>query len=723
VVNYDVVYKLVYEIAHSVKWNKELRNEFANVLKSRYNKLAVVTGEPGSGKTHFLREYLKQVEGERNNRIFAIPLECGELIDAGLNDNSSLDAFLLNKINDCFNIKLENLSLIIQNDNYRIVFIIDNFQKLFIYSRKLFSLTLYKIEELTKYDYIYWLVTLNDQDSYILNNNMNIIQKYCIRLNNENHFINYTFNLTLINESNSLGEKIISLYNKKICAMDINDLCRQSGENFYYQPLNNPLHAHIIGKFSTDEVIPYVATYLDFIIALTQYIDYKLKEQEPSQFDLIRKNIVSIVDKTLDKGSIVYSSIELTNISPQNVLNIIRDKGLLRWLKENDDVLSLQHLEDYYELYTSIYWAFKMVLFLLDKGNNNYIGIYGQLCKLTEYRNELIPCFLLCLDKNNKTDAYRMLFLFLMKQHDFHYALFCSHKASIEFKKEICYLLLKAENTDLSASETFGLLYFLYYYNAKTSDEYTILSKYIHVIHRNRLLYNLDIIISKSVEEAKDLKKFKRDIKPFFLVDIDEVNYILGYKLGTKYYYLIEKDSLDKQINDLKEYINNNGQAIEHALESNNRSFIDFFLRGYFTCIINGENTSLTQIYNTMEEQECFYKKKFGIILRRNLSCAAGNIYERSLSHSYCTEYLNLVQKIVSIKDERSYAFAFHFISNSISDDEGNSPLVATDFIPILEMIWSDPKMEKFCKGTEKRRLFFEVNIYRKKASHFEELT
>lgn len=716
-VKYDVVHQLVYDIAHTGKWNKEIKSEFKDELKGKYSKVAVISGEPGSGKTHFLREYLNQVKRERNKRIFAIPIECRELIDAGLKDDSSLEKYFLNKINYCFHTRLENLASLVQNDNYRIVFIIDNFQRLFIYAYKLFKLVLHNIEELTKYDYIYWLITLNEQDIYILNNNMNIIQKYCMRFKFDDLFFNYSFNLTLYNERNSIGEKILSLYNKKLYKMDIDVLCRKSGENFICQPINNPLYAHIIGKYSLDKVIPYIATYLEFITTLTQYIDNKIKVQEPTQYDLIINSIISIVDYTLYKGSIVYSSTDLANISSKNVIDIIRDNGLLRWLKENNDILSLQYLEDYYKLYTSVYWVLKMVLFLLQKNNSDYIEIYEQLNKLSEYKDELIPCFLLCLDNGGKSEAYCMLFTSLLKQHDIHYALFCSHKASIKFKKELCSVLLIAENTEFSGVETFALLYYLNYYKAKTVDQNAVICKYIHSIYKNNFLYNLNMLISKTVNQAKDLKKFKRDIKPFFLVDIVEINHMLGYMLSNKYYSLIEKEYLGKQINDLIEYLDNNRQAIEYALITNNSSFIDFFLRGYFTRVINGKNTSLTQLYDTMEEQECFYKEKFGILLRRNLSCAAGNIYEMSSNPTFCAEYLSLVQKIMSKKDFGSYTFAFHFISNSINDNKNNSLLVSSDFIPILETIWSDPNMEMFCKQNKKRRIFFEKNINRKKGS------
>jgi hypothetical protein len=189
-VKYDVAFQIANDITHSLKWSSQIGKGFISI-NQKYNKVIIISGEPGSGKTHFIREYLKYLSQERYYNIFAIPLEFEELVNARFQDNSSLEVFLLNKINDCFHTKLQSLSSLLLDTKSRIVFTIDNFHRVFIYHRKLFDLILHNIEELTKYDYIYWMITMNEQDLYALNRNSNIIKKYCIK------FLFTTMHLTL----------------------------------------------------------------------------------------------------------------------------------------------------------------------------------------------------------------------------------------------------------------------------------------------------------------------------------------------------------------------------------------------------------------------------------------------------------------------------------------------------------------------------------------------
>jgi hypothetical protein len=109
-------------------------------------------------------------------------------------------------------------------------------------------------------------------------------------------------------------------------------------------------------------------------------------------------------------------------------------------------------------------------------------------------------------------------------------------------------------HTNLNAIETFALIYYLNCYNAKVSEKYAALSSYMHSIYENNLQYNLNLLIDKTVEQTKALKKFKRDIKPFFSVDIVEINHLLGYKFANKYYSLISEKKLGLQIEDLCDY-------------------------------------------------------------------------------------------------------------------------------------------------------------------------
>jgi hypothetical protein len=93
---------------------------------------------------------------------------------------------------------------------------------------------------------------------------------------------------------------------------------------------------------------------------------------------------------------------------------------LLKWLKTNNDILTLNDLEELYELYTKMYWVLKIVLFS-EISSESYIKTYEQMSKFVGYKDELLPCFLLLLDYRSKSDAYCNIFTVLIQQHEFHY--------------------------------------------------------------------------------------------------------------------------------------------------------------------------------------------------------------------------------------------------------------------------------------------------------------
>jgi hypothetical protein len=121
----------------------------------------------------------------------------------------------------------------------------------------------------------------------------------------------------------------------------------------------------------------------------------------------------------------------------------------------------------------------------------------------------------------------------------------------------------------------------------------------------------------------------------------------------------------------------------------------------------------LTKLYDALENQEHCVSKEIALLIKKNLQCAAGNVYEMSFDADYCSEFKSLVRKIALRKDIRSNISAFQFIGNSINNDSGNNFLVDDEFVPILKKMWLDPLLENFCKSDKYRRQFFEKNINR----------
>jgi hypothetical protein len=171
------------------------------------------------------------------------------------------------------------------------------------------------------------------------------------------------------------------------------------------------------------------------------------------------------------------------------------------------------------------------------------------------------------------------------------------------------------------------------------SHKYYILNKYIDSIYDHGLQGSVVVILEELIDNARVLENLKRNIKPLFRCEIQDANFLFGYRIGSKYYDLIESEHLEKQINDIVYYLRDNYDAIRHYSKSDNATFIDFFIHAYFEQLITNPRIGLEKLYTVLEKRNIICDKKIGFLIKRNLSCTAGNIYERSHLYKYKVEF------------------------------------------------------------------------------------
>lgn len=706
-IEYEIIKQLVSDLLDSIELDPELHKEYENEFRQGFDKIAVISGEPGSGKTHFFRDvllYSQQKEYKFN--LILVPLESEELIIRFKQGNIYWEEFLLDRINTCLNIKITDFGQLNDAQAYRIVFMIDDIHRLCLYDQAAYKQFIYSLKKMTKYDLLSWLLTINEFDIYILDNECRILQDYCITFHNNCDLYEKAFSLTTYNEKMNIGEKILLLYGIKISEIVNNEeTFRRFSDNTFCTPINNPLYAHVIGKNCSNEYFPYIANYLDFIFEITSYIDQKIKNNSPRTYTLIRETISSISQLSLNTGNVIFHSSLLESTGSHEIITILRDNNLLHRLKEESDIMSPVYLDDLLELYTSIFWVFKMVLFEASKKESCEV-VFSRLIRVRNYQNELIPCYLLLLDHDSSIDKCITMFHILREKGHLHYALFASIRASLSYNDKLMEMLINDESSKLSLLEAFALVFYLYNYNAKVLNKYYVLNKFIEAIYQNELIYGMEILLSKMLGQVKSLANFKKNIKPLFEGRNIDMNHWLGYRLGSKYFLLNEKSSTKKQMNDLVRYIIENLYLINVSVDNRGESFFDFFLRAYFTEIIVRTKIGLDDIYD--ELKDCFFDTEFGLLIRRNFSCAAGNVYEKSIDPRYQQQFISLINKIMDRGGTGDYMFAFHFISNTLDDSEKK---VDNMFLPILSKIWNDPRLDRFCKNKDSRMAFFLNNL------------
>lgn len=712
-IEYDIALNIIEEIITESKLPKKTYKDIKVHMDSRFNKVVVISGEPHSGKTHFLKEYIRYILLNKATN-FIVPVEYHELIDIDL---KGMEALCLNKINECFNLSLEKLTDVsicedLVKERFQITLMVDNIQKLYINNSHSFHKVLEFIQKMSKYDYLNWIISVSEFDAYIFDDtkNTSFLSKYCVdfkhlylEMESETMF-DYTVNITLLNDKFTIGNKILESYG-------IRQYSPENIENRIigiYNPLNIPLYAHIMGNnYTGEEIIPYVVTYYDFIREIVELIITELDIYEKANCNNIENSIIKIVDLVFKNKRVLFSENELFGICNREIIDLLRENYLLKINRQNEkDIFSLRHLEDNYELYTRIYWVVKMISVQIENEKKDYIRIYNNLNSIQEYKDELIPCYLLYLD-SKKDDSYNNLLSTLFIDHNINYALFCSLKASLDFTQGLSKIIMNTTINSLNKVETFGMLYYLYYYNSKNNEKFMIINKCAKSILDNGLLYNFNLVLDKILDKVVNIKNFKHDILELFTLDVKEVNSIVGYKCGLKYHELCENQSMRIQINNIWMYLIQHKESIGN---STGVSFLDWFLRTYFEQ--NIYKYGIINLYELLEERQYFFsEKKLGLLFRRNFACAAGNTYAKDISTQCNEDYINVIKKIMKNNDKKNNIFVFHLISNSIDNDWDEHKLVKPELRGFLLEIWNNPELSKFCMEVESRRLFFERNI------------
>jgi hypothetical protein len=704
---YEVIARSINAIVKKVKWSSRVKIG-AGLLNKGYGKLALISGEPGSGKTHFLREYLSYSLQAEADAAFIVPLDIDDIAASAAFDSVSLEGFLLSRINACLGASIKKMKSLTHDSGLRVVFMIDDVNRLYLQDIKAFRQLLRGIRELTGYDFIFWLMAVNEFDIYMLDTDQHLLQNYCIDFRQGGGLFSSTLNLSALNEKEALGKMILSLYGIELSPLADNSEAQNFGlEEVICSPVNNPFYAHILGVSGADNTIPYNAAYLDFITELTGYVDRRLKISFPAEYTSISDAIFSVAATALDEGKIEFISSELEAVCSEGVNSKLHSHNLLRRMGEINDIKSRNHLKEQYSLYTSIFWVLKMVI--ASSGHKEDCEeVYRKLKGVAEYRGELLPCYLLWLDSYERAEDYTRVIELLRRDGLLQYALFASVKASLKYKVRLMEMLKADTDTALSAPESFGLIYYLYSYNTRISNKFYLLNKFMPSVFGHGLRYNLELLTDRLLCDTRSPQSLKKNIRPLFEGKVDDANYILGNLTGRKYYLLCSKETIGKQIFHLADYIKINLPDYDYMTASSGNTFIDHFTRSYFINLIYDRNIGLSKLYNEIEEQERLFDEDIGQFIRRSFSRAAGSVYRSTYFAEYQAQFLSLVAHIMDNETIADYMFAFHFISNSI---ERGTKRVDKDFIPFLDTMWLDPRMKHFCRDNESRREFFMDNI------------
>lgn len=698
------------------------------LLDERYNKVLILTGESGSGKTHLLKTMLSsyQIEKELGYCSIRIPIDIYNIKKNGFEEaiKSSLNHFLDTNFSDVTNMNDFIMELERKGFNFRVIFIIDNLQTLCKSNEKNYINLKQTIAIYTKYDWISWCLAINEFDQYLIMDNSDFLKKYNYYNHSESN-PDLFVNMSQINNENKVCYKILNKYDIDTKAIE------QFPKNIsnIKMLLNNPLIAHVYANtVSENEKELLNVGYFNFIksysdIKKNQMLD--CSERDVHREDLkvqIDKEIVEIVNFLIKNRTLTYPIDELNDL--------LKDKNLESCFSE---LLSVQlankvteEYEDEFEKRTymnvnfvfKLYWAYKILLQFREE--KNWVEFSSWRKSFIDLKDDLLVYEILYLDKgfeNNQEVLTQEIADVLKRDNEKASLLFFGVKTSFDCQGIIFHKLLEEEKLILNKQETFALMYFLMHSEAKNvsnAKKCMLLNKYLDKVSE----YDLDGYLKGVCNKLFDLDKparLKGCISEFIGCTDTKISRLIG-KLASENFVRIISDKKYKMKDFIKDnlikYLCVNLEKIEESMkgrkgkrENSEVTFIECFLRYLFTSLIELNDDNKTLLHEILLTDNFYYLgqdddklKPIGHILRSNSAIAYGSYYKH-LHHSkrenFKKQYISIISELLETELPEHRVLAFHFISNTLFDKDPNSTLDG-DFIPLLKKIYEDKELRSF---------------------------
>ncbi|PEC41748.1 hypothetical protein CON11_26715 [Priestia megaterium] len=707
-----------------------------NLLNDRYNKVLMVTGESGAGKTHLFKTILSSysIEKERKSYSIRIPLTVSDIRGKGFEEAV---LFNLNHYLDCKFTSLSEINKYVINlekneVSFKVTFIIDDLHILCNSNAKIYDDIKKTIEIYTKNDWINWCISINELDQYLIMDNSDFLKKYCFSNNSENDVLNLFFNMSTVNNKNKVCYKILNNYG--VDTNVIGELPDNININNNIKMLmQNPLICHVYAStVSNHEKEFYNICYFDFIkrysqVKKSQMIVYSKRNLSPNEIDAqIDNEIDQVVSFLIKNKKLAYFKKE-TN-------------SLFQFIKHEFDELFLVHLaskkiietKDFFqdrkdlviEFVFPLYWAFKILLHFIVKNDWSEFSLLRN--SFFDLKDELFIYELLYLDtdiENNTEILTQQISNGLNSDNGKEQLFFVAVKTSVKCRGIIFHELLESEEIILNKKETFGLLYFLLHTKARVDKKCKVLGRSLERISEYELGVYLESLCKVMFNELKDLSKLKNCISEFICTKDTRISRTIGEIAANNFARLIDGIPLEDVIHiHLIKFLSNNLEVISESKNGKNRrldvTYIDYFLRYLFRILIENSNNNRFLLHEILLKKNFYYLeedderlKPIAHILRSNSAIAYGSYYKH-LSHSkkkiFKDLYINCIKDLLKSDLTSDRKLAYHFISNTLINPEDRNSSLESEFIPLLKIIYEDKRLITFNK---KREWFYEQNI------------
>lgn len=689
----ETVLQSAKELLESYEWEKDDKIHLHEIIKSnKFSKIFIVTGTEGSGKTYFIRKYLRYAqELIKSGELRIVP------VIISVSDLETISGLFLDMCSEilCINIyNVDECVEILKSYHLQICFIIDDLQIACIKNAQLFSQLIEQIKEFSRYDEFRWILTVSEYDYYLLNQERQFINNYAISrdelMNNRvqlDLIFNNVFSLTKYNVDNGVSEIIIDkLYNVQVhnieeafCSIEKTDCI-----------IDTPLMAHLFGQcVQNEQVVELPNTYINYI---QKVVDWKndILSESPRCLTL-QNDIIKILSICFELKNIEIPHEKLSKDINERNIDELRINQLVSYIETKEkNIFNANFVTRTYRLQNQIFWAAKIVGFIRGE---------KKLCaeELKKFPTNLLPwlvSFYILLIKNIEDDEYQKLFDDLFHNELGSYALFCAQKAGAQYSKKMFEYLRDHIMLVSDIKTCYAVLYFIYFSQLKIAEKFMLFSLMETKVAEFQLEDMYDMFFRAVLSCSSKLKKFKKNMLILAEGSVKRINIINGYRCSEKYCDLLSEESRDFQ-SSLREFVYNiyKHPEIKKQIDisnGKNASFMDYFIRGCFEYQIS-RRPDLIKYYDEfipLFEEETIV----GSFLRRNFTCAAGNYFSKHGKYTfYRSEYIDLVKSLSQRREKKYKETALLLIVNSRQDEAR----VDKDLLSILEQILCDPWIRK----------------------------
>ncbi len=700
------------DILRQYKYMLNDLNLFREKVLNPYGNALLVEGGTGVGKSHFLYDLIER-SSERIDNTFVFPIESYK--------NHGMIDEIYRSINKCWNLEISNFNELeahfLHNklSNYKIIIAIDDIHlvdKGGIHIEELKSL----LQEVSKYDWIYWFISIHKFHKDLVLDNKGTFQKYSYTEFIGNESIEF-----------SLGwldlEKFVSL----------NKIGRSILENYYgdfdydflmenpdgVEIIRHPLIAQIY-KESNSSIKENALVY-SYILAAKEYVhlifnklldnstlDTPMNEKEyfiTTELESLTTYIYELCKFFIEDEAIGYIKESHEILLKQLIRNSMIKES---YIKCNDNLSEMgYHMKRYLEFEPRIYWIYKIVMHTIK----NSLDIDNAL-NFEEYDRECIVALLLQYHNENEIMELDNIYATLIKKGLISELLLSSTLIKKENREKVVeYFISISPEGKRGKRYLYAYLFFINYIEEDElffTQKIKAISQISNSIQQNGLsrfgAYVIESIISR-IKSAKVVKKCMRELctlkndvlitaaaeSTFYKLDTlfydkyDMVRYLKSF-LFEKAYHEVVYSSItntgDNEMNYVNELIK---VVIRTMVRRMGLKFFDILLEDNvdWLCFMNDE-----RYYDDNQ-------KKVIKLMRSNVAIQFAKLYRyRLILKDEKNEFYNRLGEFINSGVAIKKIHAYHYISNIY--DESEDIILESGLYSIIELLRNDRQLKEF---------------------------